>query len=258
MKKGTVYRLAFLTFIFSISPAPVNIIIAQDNIPRPEHPRPQFKRNEWRQEIIRDMNHPSIIAWTPTNETSGRALQDVARHARWLTDLYDQTKALDPTRPVNDASGYTHIKTDLFTIHDYDQDPQTFIDRYEGLDPDRPETAHIGTPHQAPELSVPYKGEPYIIDEYGGTFWLPEYSNEPERGSGRSQWGYGKTKEQVENLIEELTKVILNNPNISGFTYTQLTDVQQEVNGIYTFHRGVKFDTERLKEIFGAPAAIEE
>jgi beta-galactosidase/beta-glucuronidase len=215
-------------------------------------------QNEWREEIIRDMNHPSIVAWTPTNETAGRARRNPEVHARWMADLYDQTKNLDPTRPVNDASGYTHIKTDLFTIHDYDQNASTFHERYAGLDPEKPETAHIGYPRQAPELSVKYEGQPYIVDEYGGTFWLPEYTGEPERGGGRNSWGYGKSRSQVEDLIEELTQVLLNNPNICGYTYTQLTDVQQEVNGIYTFDREDKFDNVRLKEIFGAPAAVEE
>ncbi|QGY47568.1 beta-glucuronidase [Maribellus comscasis] len=215
-------------------------------------------QNEWREEILRDMNHPSIIAWTPTNETAGRARRNPEVHARWLSSLYDQTKNLDPTRPVNDASGYTHIKTDLFTIHDYDQNLQTFYDRYKELDPEHPEKAFIGYPGQAPELSIPYKGQPYIVDEYGGTFWLPEYAGESEKGNGRSEWGYGKTGEQVEDLVDELTQVLLNNPNIAGFTYTQLTDVMQEVNGVYTFDRKEKFNTEKLKEIFGAPAAIEK
>lgn len=211
-------------------------------------------QNEWREEIMRDMNHPSIIAWTPTNETARNAYQYTEVHARWLSDLYDQTKNLDPTRPVNDASGYVHINTDLFTIHDYDQDPVTFYERYAELDPDHPETAHINVP----DLSVKYEGQPYIVDEYGGTFWLPEYADEPEQGKGRSQWGYGKKGAQVEDLVEELTQVLLNNPNICGFTYTQLTDVQQEVNGIYTFERKDKFNNARLKKIFGAPAAVEE
>jgi beta-galactosidase/beta-glucuronidase len=214
--------------------------------------------SEWREEILRDMNHPSIIAWTPTNETAGRARRNPEVHARWLTDLYDQTKNLDPTRPVNDASGYTHIKTDLFTIHDYDQNPERFSERYATLDPDQPDKAHIGNQWQAPELSVPYEGQPYIVDEYGGTFWIPEYANEPERGQGRSEWGYGKTAEQVLDLVEELTQVLLNHPHICGYTYTQLTDVQQEVNGVYTFDREEKFDPERLREIFGAPAAVEQ
>jgi len=51
--------------------------------------------------------------------------------------------------------------------------------------------------------------------------------------------------------------VLLDNETIAGFVYTQLTDVDQDVNGVYTFDRGLKFDPARLKAIFGAPAAIE-
>ena len=178
-----------------------------------------------------------------------------------MTELYDQTKSLDPTRPVNDASGYVHIKTDMYTIHDYDQDPLTFYKRYASLDPEHPETAYAYQEQRqnqssgARDIFAPYKGEPYIIDEYGGTWWLPEYVNSKLNIRQRA---YGKTSVQVEDLIEKLTQVLLNNPNICGFTYTQLTDVHQEVNGIYTFDRKVKFNNSRLKEIFGAPAEVEK
>ncbi len=58
--------------------------------------------------------------------------------------------------------------------------------------------------------------------------------------------------------IEELTTALTNHPNIAGYTYTQLTDVEQEQNGIYTYDRQEKFDAKRLKKYFGAPAAIEK
>jgi hypothetical protein len=62
----------------------------------------------------------------------------------------------------------------------------------------------------------------------------------------------------VEDRIKALTDILLNHPHISGFTYTQLTDVEQEVNGVYSYDRQPKFDIERLSRIFGAPAAIEK
>ena len=107
-------------------------------------------------------------------------------------------------------------------------------------------------------MSAPYEGQPYIVDEYGGTFWTEDHTRQGERGNGRSEWGYGKTARQVEDLVEKLTLILLNNPNIAGYTYTQLTDVEQEVNGVYTYDRQLKFDAERLRKAFGAPAAIEE
>jgi hypothetical protein len=165
------------------------------------------------------------------------------------------TRGLDPTRPINDASGYVHVETDIFTVHDYDQNPDTFRERYAGVSPDSPEDAFV----RIRDVSVPYEGQPYVVDEYGGTFWTKEHINQPEKaGRGRSKWGYGKTSRQVEDQIKALTDVLLKHPHIAGFTYTQLTDVEQEVNGIYTYDRQPKFDIKRLKSILASPAAIEK
>jgi beta-galactosidase/beta-glucuronidase len=214
-------------------------------------------QREWRELVLRDASHPSILAWTPLNETASRARPAPDTHRSFLDDIAELTRALDPTRPVNDASGYVHINTDLFTIHDYDQDQKSFALRYQALNADHPETAFIGYERQAPDLSAPYEGQPYIVDEYGGTYWLPEYADAAPKGNDRENWGYGKTADDVLDLIQALSKVLTSHPQIAGFTYTQLTDVEQEVNGIYTYDRRLKFDAQRLRAIFGAPAAIE-
>ncbi|MBN1417270.1 MAG: hypothetical protein JXP34_00750 [Planctomycetes bacterium] len=209
---------------------------------------------EWREAVLRDRNHPSIVAWTPLNETRGAAEKNYVPYSRSVRSLYAIAKALDPTRPVNDASGYVHVLTDIFTVHDYDQDPATFRARYAGVDPRRTEKAFV----RYPEVSAPYEAQPYVVDEYGGTFWTEAYTAEAEKaGKGRGSRGYGKTARQVEDLVEALTDALLENPEVAGFTYTQLTDVEQEVNGVYTYDRKPKFDIARLKGIFGGPAAIE-
>ena len=140
-------------------------------------------------------------------------------------------------------------------MHDYDQDPNSFRQRYASVAPEERKRTSV----RFPEISAPYEGQPYVVDEYGGTFWTEEYVNQTEKvGKGRENWGYGKTRKQVEDRIKALTDILLDHPNISGFTYTQLTDVEQEVNGIYTYKRQPKFDIKRLSRIFGAPAAIEK
>ncbi len=210
---------------------------------------------EWRDVVLRDRNHPSIVVWTPLNETSGAARNNYEAYSRSVKSIVALTRAIDPTRPINDASGYVHVETDIFTVHDYDQNPDTFRQRYAAVSPDSPEDAFV----RIPEKSVPYEGQPYIVDEYGGTFWTKDYLNHPEKaGKRRDNWGYGKTREQVEDRIKALTDIFLNHPHIVGFTYTQLTDVEQEVNGVYTYDRKPKFDIKRLKSIFGAPAAVEK
>ncbi len=208
-------------------------------------------QREWREVMIRDRNHPSILAWTPLNEQFAGDHIETYRQA--VREIYDLTKDLDPTRPVNDASGWTHVKTDIYTVHDYDQNPRSFADRYAKLDPENPEPAF----RNITDSDVPYNGQPYVVDEYGGTYWTKEYENEPAESDRREGWGFGKSATEVEDLVGKLTEVLLQNPNIAGYTYTQLTDVEQEVNGIYTYDRELKFDAERLKQIFGAKAAIE-
>lgn len=205
-------------------------------------------QREWREIVLRDLNHPSIIAWTPFNETIGQARAQPEVHRRALADIYAITRALDPSRPAHDTSGYVHVKTDIYTVHDYEQDATKFAATYADVDPARPQDARVCFP----DLEIPYQGQPYVVDEYGGTWWV--------QGSGDEGWGYGNRPRDIEEVyqrIEDLTRVLIDHPHIAGYTYTQLTDIEQEQNGIYTYDRQSKFDTERLRQAFAASAAIE-
>lgn len=215
-------------------------------------------QREWREIVMRDLNHPSILAWTPYNETAGGARAHFEAHRQAVQETVDLTRALDPSRPVNDASGYVHVDTDLYTVHFYEQDPEKFRSRFEALAPDRTEGFHINFP----DLDVPYAGQPYIVDEYGGTWWNAEMAAAAKASDGNRQqsWGYGKTPESIEEVyhrIEALTKVLCDHPHIAGYCYTQLTDVEQEQNGIYGYDRSEKFDMARIRAAFQQPAAME-
>ena len=89
--------------------------------------RQNFYR-EWIETVLRDRSHPSIVAWTPFNETG---LHCGRYDAQLFKEVYDLTKKLDPTRPVVDTSGYTHVKTDIWDIHDYEQNPAKFAADYD-------------------------------------------------------------------------------------------------------------------------------
>jgi len=195
---------------------------------------------EWGEIVCRDRNHPSIVAWTPFNETW--SMTDRKQHPRLHRDAYDLCKRLDPTRPVNDTSGFIHVKTDLWTVHTYEQDPEKLAKQ---LTPD-PET---GVFRNIPDREVAYNGQPYIVDEYGGIKWIP-----PDRAAhGQNSWGYGQGPGDIEEFytrLEALTGVILALPHMCGYCYTQLTDIEQEQNGIYNYDRTEKFDMERIATNF--------
>ena len=194
---------------------------------------------EWVEVVQRDRNHPSVIGWCPTNETPEN------QRGESLAHVYRLTRALDPTRPVIDASGYTHVVTDVDDNHDYTQDPKEFRRRQDPLAKGKPFRNHA--------TDAPYEGQPFICSEYGGIWWNPG-----QRGT--EAWGYGNRPKSGKEFIDRLrglTDALLDNPGMAGFCYTQLTDVEQEVNGLFTFDRKPKFPPEKIAPIFARKAAIE-
>lgn len=197
--------------------------------------------SEWGEIVERDRNHPSIITWTPLNETR-RIESNPRQQMRFETDLYELTHALDPTRPVNDASGYIHARTDLWTVHTYVQSP-------DGLREQLSPTESGGPFRNYPQWEPAYAGQPYLVDEFGGIKWLVS----PEGTTSEEAWGYGdapKTLEELYARLEGLVETVLSFDHVCGYCYTQLTDVEQEVNGIYTYGRVPKFDMERVHTLF--------
>ncbi len=89
-----------------------------------------------------------------------------------------------------------------------------------------------------------------MIDEFGGIKWAE--IDETQYSDGNS-WGYGtppQSKEEFYLRVRQLVEAIRNLPHIQGFCYTQLTDIEQEQNGIYNYDRTLKFDMERIRLIF--------
>ena len=202
---------------------------------------------EWIQAIERDFNHPSIIGWCPFNETwdyEGRRQIDGL-----LALTYRITKQYDTTRPCIDTSGNFHVITDIYDVHDYEQDPAVFAASYE------PFKNGTGTFRDAHSQRQQYtEGLPMFVSEYGGIKWAMDTSDE-------KAWGYGngpKTEEEFVARYKGLTEALLSNPKMFGFCYTQLTDVEQEQNGIYTYDRKEKVDVKLFHDINVQKAAIED
>lgn len=220
---------------------------------------------QWLEALERDYSHPSIVGWCPLNETA----QGIHDRISTLDDaqraLFLAAKAMDTTRPVLDSSGYSHrvAESDIYDSHDYIGES----DFAEGIKNFRErEEAREGAPVFAngPDWSLPYRGQPYFVSEFGGFKWSPEEQKRDgkENAENRAQsWGYGGDPTSLEdfyNRFEATCATLLDNPGMFGYCYTQLTDVYPELNGIYTFERGTKFDSARLRAIQQRQAAIEK
>lgn len=198
---------------------------------------------EWTEAVERDFNHPSIIGWCPFNETWD---DNGSRQLDSNVELiYRVTKLLDPTRPCIDSSGCYHVKTDIFDTHEYNQNVDAFREMM-GKD-----GKNGGLRNEFPQRQQYLPGQPFFVSEYGGIFWSDKDGN---------GWGYGQAPKSREEFLERykgLTDILLDNPNHFGFCYTQLYDVEQEQNGLYTYDRTAKFDPAIIRAINSRPAAIE-
>lgn len=194
----------------------------------------------WMDIVKRDYNHPCIIAWVPLNESWGvqeiMHNQDQQMHSLCL---YYLIKSIDQTRLVISNDGWNHTKSDLLTIHDYESSYEVLTDRYETL-------AKIleCTPSQRTLIAqgYEYQNQPVIVSEMGGI----SFSKHDAIG-----WGYSNAQND-EDYLERYNKVItsmLKSPNIQGFVYTQLCDVEQEINGLLTYDREFKVQPELIRAI---------
>ncbi|MCG1021516.1 glycoside hydrolase family 2 protein [Sutcliffiella horikoshii] len=196
--------------------------------------------DEWQKAIERDYNHPSIVAWVPINESWGvpKLLADKRQQDHTLA-MYYLTKSLDSTRLVISNDGWEHTKSDICTIHDYESNKDVLKERYSTV-----EKIMEATPGSR-LIYVPghhYDGVPIQVSEFGGIAY---------KKSEWEGWGYSGASDDQDfaNRYYDVVSALLESPLVQGFCYTQLTDVEQEINGLLTYDRKPKIDLEIIKEI---------
>lgn len=212
---------------------------------------------EWMDVIHRDYNHPSIIVWGMLNESwgvpriySNRQQQDFSRA------LYYLAKGLDETRLVISNDGWEMTETDICAFHSYKHGAKEDYEQHavfkEGLK--RIDGLQLVMEKLLFAKGSEYKGQPVVLTECGGITVKKEERSEVSVEEAIQQedreWGY--TSASKEDFVDEYARVvgaIYDSELLNGFCYTQLTDVEQETNGLLTSDHRYKFDPEEIRKI---------
>jgi beta-galactosidase/beta-glucuronidase len=201
------------------------------------HAVERFTR-EWMEVLQRDRSHPCIVTWVPFNESWGVPNLEWDEAQRdYVRALYHLTKAIDPSRPTIGNDGWEHLVGDVWGIHDYALEGKTLTERY-GTGEAFDRTVREVRPHYR-LVAFPdtvHSGEPVMVTEFGGISYRPE--------PGDRWHGYGTVQSADEYLAkyQELVDALLESEIVVGFCYTQLTDTEQETNGLLTEDRLPKLD----------------
>lgn len=203
---------------------------------------------EWTQVVRRDSSHPSIVVWVPFNESWGvQHVADDPQQKELVRAVYHLTRSLDPTRLVVSNDGWEHVRSDLLTVHDYENDAVRLIASYgsahsvketlTGLGPNG-HRLHVGTADERDHIAT----KPVILSEFGGVSMQPH---------GDNSWGY-RIVESPDNLDRHLVALfaaVRESEGLAGWCYTQLTDTAQETNGLADENRIPKLPAERIRAL---------
>ncbi len=204
----------------------------------------EMNRNIYRF-INRHYNSPCVGAYVLFNESWGlNRVYDSKAVQSFVNGMYYTTKAVDDTRPIIGNDGWEHSLSDILTIHDYNSNPQDIKSTYENREdivnsaPSRTSNRYNFVP------GYTYSGQPIFISEYGGIAF------ETDSAKGFDSWGYGERQggpEGVLKSIRDLTQAFAQIPYIAGICYTQLSDVEQEINGLLDHNHEYKFPLEEIR-----------
>lgn len=197
---------------------------------------------QWQQIVNVAMGFTSVICYVPLNESWGvRKILTDADQQNFARAMYYITKAQDASRLVSTNDGWENVsQTDIISIHDYAFDGSEFAKKYrkEMLDSIYPQGRKLMC------VGNHYDGQPVLMTEFGG---IAMQSPDGENGD----WGYNTKARSDEEFYTRYGNLMtaMNETLFQGFCYTQLSDVQQEVNGLLDKHHKPKFDTARIRSL---------
>jgi beta-galactosidase/beta-glucuronidase len=208
---------------------------------------------EWKRAVQRDYNHPCIISWVPVNESMGfpKLRQSHPGQYAFLERMVAATRQLDPKRPVVDNDGWEHTDiTDICAIHDYTPTAALMRERYQDAASGGALPAHVWIGNKPLfVLGSRYRGQPIILSEVGGFLMIPPDIPPEKRDMLYKFYGSVHTSDELLAKYHDLMEGIASLRFIAGFCYTQLTDIEQEINGLITYDRRPKVEPELIAEI---------
>ncbi|WP_313467460.1 glycoside hydrolase family 2 TIM barrel-domain containing protein, partial [Carnobacterium sp.] len=194
--------------------------------------------------VEQNYNHPSIITWVPFNESWGiKDIQRREKQQKFTEAVYYLTKTIDDTRPVITNDGWEHTVSDIITLHDYEESGEVLKTRYERKEKFLENEQQYSNTRYMMADGYQYNGQPILISEFGGIAFATD---------NKKKWGYGEQvqdEEQFMKRFNDIHKAIQDIPYIIGYCYTQLTDVEQEVNGLLDPQRNSKVNIAEVFEI---------
>lgn len=205
---------------------------------------------EWERAVRRDMSHPCVVTWVPINESWG--VPDLGKlngpQFAFIERLASLTRRLDPSRLVVDNDGWEHTDvSDLAAIHDYTATGDGLRERWgNGKMPDRTwgngSLAHfVG--------DAKYRGQPVVLSEVGGFLLVPSDVSEDELDRLYTAYGSHRTPEELLAKYRDIMQALADIGNLAGFCYTQLTDIEQEINGLLYYNREPKVPVAEIAKI---------
>ena len=200
-----------------------------------------YVTKEWQEIVNTAKKFSSIITYVPINESWGvrKALTSVEQQ-NFARSLYYITKSIDPSRLVSTNDGWENLsESDMLAIHDYSSLGSELKVKYnEGTYDDAFQTFR-----RVLANGNPYMGQPVLLSEFGGIMF--------ERDQRDGNWGYNSAAKNDDEFLSRLKALVdgIYDADFQGFCYTQLTDVQQEVNGLLDGDHNPKIAPEKIREI---------
>ena len=200
-----------------------------------------YVTKEWQQIVNTAKKFSSIITYVPINESWGvrKALTSVEQQ-NFARSLYYLTKSIDPSRLVSTNDGWENIsESDMLAIHDYASLGSELKVKYNEATYDDA----FQTFRRVLANDNPYMGQPVLLSEFGGIMF--------ERDQRDDNWGYNSAAKNDDEFLARLKALVegIYDADFQGFCYTQLTDVQQEVNGLLDSEHNPKIAPEKIREI---------